>query len=105
VDQFRRSRPESSLDEDELDKPPVSSEPAADQQVSRSEEVDLLRRALDRLPRDKKELLILSRFQELKHEQIAAILACEVNTVKVRVYRAMKDLAGAFQQVMQERRI
>ena len=105
VDQFRKSRPEAPLDEEEPSRLPVSPEPTADQRASRSQEVDLLRRALDRLPAEKKELLVLSRFQELKHEQIAAILACEVNTVKVRVYRAMKDLAGAFQQVMQEKRV
>ncbi len=29
----------------------------------------------------------MSRFMELKHEEIASVLKCEVGTVKVRVYR------------------
>ena len=52
----------------------------------------LLRRALDLLPQDKREILILSRIQELKYDDIAAVLDCEVGAVKVRVYRAMRAL-------------
>jgi len=35
----------------------------------------------------------MSRFLDLKHEEIAAVLKCEVGDVKVRVYRAMRDLS------------
>jgi RNA polymerase sigma-70 factor (ECF subfamily) len=52
----------------------------------------MLQRALDMLPQDKREILILSRFQELKYDDIAAVLDCEVGAVKVRVYRAMRAL-------------
>ena len=47
---------------------------------------------MERLPEDKREILILSRFQGMKYEQIAEILGCETATVKVRVYRAMRAL-------------
>ena len=52
----------------------------------------LLQRALDLLPADKREILVLSRFQEMKYEEIAAVLDCEVGAVKVRVYRAVRAL-------------
>jgi RNA polymerase sigma factor (sigma-70 family) len=105
VDQIRKGHGETGLDEEVASRIPDTAGLPADQRASRLQEVDLLRRAFDRLPPDKRELLVLSRFQELRHEQIAAILACEVNTVKVRVHRAMKDLAGLFQQVVQENRV
>ena len=52
--------------------------------------------ALGCLSDDKREVLELSRFQEMRYEEIATVLNCEVGTVKVRVYRALKDLRRKF---------
>ena len=64
--------------------------------VSRRQDTDILRAALTSLPGDKREVLILSRFHNLRYEEIAQILKCEVGTVKVRVYRALKELREKF---------
>jgi RNA polymerase sigma-70 factor (ECF subfamily) len=45
----------------------------------------------------------MSRFMELKHEEIAHILKCEVGTVKVRVYRALRELSDRFFALSGER--
>ena len=66
---------------------------------ARHQESVLLDRALMQLPEEKRELLVLSRLQELKHEEIAGLLGCEVGTVKVRVHRALQELKQAYQQV------
>jgi RNA polymerase sigma factor (sigma-70 family) len=71
---------------------PVSPAPGPEEHALRGQSVALLRRALGRLPEDKREILVLSRFQGMKYEQIAEILGCETATVKVRVYRAMRAL-------------
>jgi RNA polymerase sigma factor (sigma-70 family) len=63
--------------------------------VSEEQESALLRRALLQLPEEKRELILLSRFQELKYEEIGKLLGCDANTVKVRVFRAMKELKEA----------
>ena len=55
------------------------------------------------LPVEKREVLVLSRFQNLKYEQIADILACDVGTVKVRVYRAIKALSQIFFELAGEK--
>jgi RNA polymerase sigma-70 factor (ECF subfamily) len=75
---------------------PASPEAGADESMVKTQDLRLLRRAMDRLPDDKRELLILARFQELKYEEIARILGCEVATVKVRVFRAVKALGQAY---------
>ena len=49
-----------------------------------------------RLPEDKRELLVLSRFQELKYDEIARLLGCEAGAVKVRVHRALQQLRQIF---------
>lgn len=82
---------------------PRSHEAAIDEKLERRQEVALLKRALDRLPADKREILVLSRFQNLKYEQIASILDCEVGTVKVRVYRAVRALTQIYGELANQR--
>jgi len=93
LDQARRVNPET----------PFASEPAAPISVSdpaqQKQEALLLQRALMQLPEDKREILILSRFQELKYEEIAGLMGCQVGTVKVRVHRALQQLREIFHQL------
>lgn len=65
-------------------------------QFGRKQETALLRRALASLPADKREVLVLSRFQGMKYEEIASVLKCETGAVKVRVYRAVRELGDRF---------
>jgi RNA polymerase sigma factor (sigma-70 family) len=67
-----------------------------DREFQKKQEAVLLRRALAAMPGEKREVLILSRFQDMKYEEIAQVLQCEVGTVKVRVYRAMRELSDRF---------
>jgi RNA polymerase sigma-70 factor (ECF subfamily) len=64
-----------------------------------SEEAELLHRALMQLPEEKREILILSRFQELKYDEIARLLGCELGTVKTRIHRAIQELRQTFRQL------
>lgn len=61
-------------------------------QVRQQEEVLLLQQALDKLDLEKKEILVLSRFQGLKYKEIAALLGCSEGAIKVRAFRAMEEL-------------
>jgi RNA polymerase sigma factor (sigma-70 family) len=71
---------------------PASTEPGPEEHASQGQNLALLRRAFEQLPAEKREVLLLSRFQEMKYEEIATVLGCEVATVKVRVYRAVRAL-------------
>ena len=95
MDHFRKRKNEKSWDEEDMEEP-VSQEPGHADKMEQDEETILLREALSRLPAEKRELLILSRYQGLKYEQIAGILSTNVATVKVRVYRAVKELGEIF---------
>jgi len=76
---------------------PVPDQPPA--ALERKQEAALLHRALLRLPDEKREVLILSRFQELSYQEIAQLLQCEVGAVKVRVFRALRDLGDMLRQL------
>ncbi|HRE65677.1 MAG TPA: RNA polymerase sigma factor [Cyclobacteriaceae bacterium] len=49
-------------------------------------------RALAKLPDDYRELLVLTRFQHLKYEEVAGFLNMTVANVKVKVHRAIGQL-------------
>jgi len=82
---------------------PASAEPDPSEILRRRQDLGLLRRALAAMPVEKREVLVLSRFQNLKYEQIADILACDAGTVKVRVYRAIKALSQIFFELAGEK--
>jgi RNA polymerase sigma-70 factor (ECF subfamily) len=64
-----------------------------------SQETELLHRALMQMPEEKREILILSRFQELKYEEISRLLGCELGTVKTRIHRAIQELRENFRRL------
>lgn len=73
-----------------------SQEKTADLRIEENEDAALLRRALAALPAEKREVLVMSRYLELKYEEIASVLNCEVGTIKVRAHRALRDLGERF---------
>lgn len=68
----------------------------AGEQAARSDEIALMRSALADLPLDQREILILHRFQQLKHDEIARLLNLSVGATKVRVHRALSALRDRF---------
>jgi RNA polymerase sigma factor (sigma-70 family) len=69
-----------------------------DLSLSQREELNLLQRALAALSFESREVLVLARFQRLKHEEIARVLDCSVSAVKMRVHRALKELRDQFME-------
>ncbi len=77
-------------------------EDAPDEQAEHDESVRLLRRALLRLPLDRREVLLLSRFEFKKYDEVARLLGCSVSAVKVRAHRAIKQLRKIYQELENE---
>jgi RNA polymerase sigma factor (sigma-70 family) len=91
ADHFRKRMAETELPVDtRAHERPVSV------QLERDEEFSVLQRALLALPEDKREILILARYEEMKYEAIAALLQIEVGAVKVRVHRALRELRAVY---------
>lgn len=91
---YARKHPQSVEFDTEMS-PAISDPDAADAE----QQTALLHRALMQLPAEKREVLLLSRFQEMKYEDIARTLECEVGTVKVRVHRALRELRDRFEKL------
>jgi RNA polymerase sigma factor (sigma-70 family) len=101
ADQLGKQKPEVAMPEEARKIRGVEIPP--DREFQKKQETLILRRALAAMPGEKREVLIMSRFQDLKYEEIAEVLKCEVGTVKVRVYRAMRDLSDRFFALSGER--
>jgi RNA polymerase sigma-70 factor (ECF subfamily) len=71
--------------------------------VERRQQTQMLEKALYKLPVEKRELLVMARYEEMKYEQIAKVLGCEVGAVKVRVHRALKDLRDIYLRLTGEK--
>jgi RNA polymerase sigma factor (sigma-70 family) len=93
VDQLRRRRPETSWE------PELSPAILPTDTAQQAQETALLQRALMSIPEEKREVLVLSRFQDLKYEEIAQLMGCEVGTIKTRVHRALQELREIFFQL------
>jgi RNA polymerase sigma-70 factor (ECF subfamily) len=74
----------------------VCESPLALDQLERAENARQLRAALMLLPFERREVLLLSRFGELRYDEIAELLGCSVGAVKLRVHRAVRQLRQVF---------
>lgn len=98
-DVLRKRRPElPTLDFAEW----RSDEPMLEEVLARKQDVEFLGEALGQLGETKREVLVLSRFHNMRYEEIARLMQCEVSTVKVRVYRALKELRERFTELRGE---
>lgn len=67
-----------------------------DHEIEKSESHALLHRALDQLPYEKKEILVLSKFKELKYKEIGEMIGCSEVAARTKAHRALHDLKTTF---------
>jgi len=72
---------------DARDRPEVAAE--------RHEAQRHVQRALERIPAEQREVLVLKEFEGLKFREIAEILGCPESTVKSRMYYGLRGLKAA----------
>lgn len=80
----------------------VDDAPHAGEHAATRDDHALLHTALGRLSPDDREVLLLSRFQELSFAEIAGILECSVGAAKVRAHRALRELRDLYLQLQKE---
>ncbi|HEX9829790.1 MAG TPA: RNA polymerase sigma factor [Bacteroidota bacterium] len=97
ADYFRKWKNETPMTERTEEQ--QSDDPLPSERVQEQEEHRLLKSAMLKLSEDKREVLVMSRFQDLKYEEIGKILDCPVGTVKARVHYALKDLRDEYMKL------
>src|SRR5436190_20684652 len=102
-DHFRKHQGEAPLPENSIDFVESRSILPA-QELEQQQHAQILERAMYKLSEEKREVLVLSRYQDMKYEQIAEVMGCEVGTVKVRVHRALNELRDIFMKLSGEKK-
>lgn len=67
--------------------------------LEKSEQKQLLERALNQLSPEKKEAIILSRFQGMKYREIAEIAGCKESAVKSRIQRGLLEMRSILESL------
>ena len=73
-----------------------SVEPFDDNEGYREDDYDRLEKAMSNLSVEQKEIIVLSRYQGMKYEEISEITNQSVGAIKVAMYRAIKQLRGIY---------
>lgn len=64
--------------------------------LDQQEQKKLIQQALSKLDMDVKEIIVMSRFHNLKYHEIAELVNCPVGTIKAKVHRGLKDLRSIY---------
>jgi RNA polymerase sigma factor (sigma-70 family) len=90
IDVARKARNER-LERQELESPATGQMPDAELRLAEMQKK--LAKCLARLPKRQAEVFVLSRIEGLKAEEVARIVGCGRETVRVHLHRATKKLA------------
>jgi RNA polymerase sigma-70 factor (ECF subfamily) len=102
ADHFRKSAAApAAVDPQNLNEHADDRPHAADDAAVHDEHA-LLHVALNRLDRNDREVLLLSRFQELSFAEIGSILECSSGAAKVRAHRALRELRDIYLALQRE---
>jgi RNA polymerase sigma-70 factor (ECF subfamily) len=63
--------------------------------------LETLRAALYALPPDRREVLVLSRYEGMSYAEIAEVCETTVGAIKVRAHRAMRELRHHFEELQE----
>lgn len=70
-----------------------------DSKLDHDDTVNQLNRAMDKLPVEKREILMLSKYKEMKFSEIGEVLGCSEGAAKVKAHRALNELRKVFLQM------
>ena len=79
-------------------KPGIGDSDRIEQDTIRVQENDRLNIAMQKLPSDLREAIVLRFYQDLSFEEIAAISDASISAVKMRVYRAQERLRALMEK-------
>ena len=93
-DEFKKQKKHQHKDIEEVYS--LNGNETIDDEIEVLENSSTLKRALNLLPADKKELLVLSKFKELKYKEVGEIVGCTEGNARIKVHRAVNELKSIF---------
>ncbi len=92
IDYYRKPAQKQAHAHDNFEDSQHSDDKTLTEALQEEQRQQLFQEALAALQPEQRELIILSRYQQLKYEEIAELLDCKLNTLKTRMRAAMSAL-------------
>ena len=74
----------------------ISADESVQTELETKQSNQLMHKALGHLSYESREILMLSRFQEMTYKEIAQVLETNENNIKIKAFRAMKQLKDIY---------
>jgi RNA polymerase sigma factor (sigma-70 family) len=71
------------------------------EKLSKRDDLNMLNEAMQQLSPDKREILVMSKIKGIRYKVIAEVMNCSEGAVKVKVFRAIKELKKVYFQIEQ----
>jgi RNA polymerase sigma-70 factor (ECF subfamily) len=74
-------------------------DPGSHLKMEKEKQLERVEQALGRLSLDKRELLVMSRYQGMKYKEIAEVYRATEGAIKVKIFRALNDLREIYREL------
>lgn len=104
VDHYRKHKQSNQHESLDMQAPEVDYEHSADlaESLMKNQRLDNFQRSLDQISAQDSEIILLSRVHQLKYDDIAALLGCNLNTLKSKMQAALNRLHLKYQELTNE---
>jgi RNA polymerase sigma-70 factor (ECF subfamily) len=99
IDYYRKKKLNTVEIEEQLFHTGVSEHNNIETKFLINEEKHIIRNVINSLPEEEKRILILSQLHELSHKELASVMDCSVNSIKGKIFRAVKKFVSKFKEM------
>ena len=64
--------------------------------LGREENLAMMEKAMQQLPPEQLEILLLTRYQKMKYAEVGELIGCSEGAVKLKVFRALQQLRSLY---------
>ena len=100
IDHFKKNKRNNETDSLEAWQEEATDDAETQLSIDKEGNLQLLEKAIDQLDYEKRELITMSKIKGIKYKEIGEVLSCSEGAVKVKVFRALRELKEVYEQIL-----
>jgi RNA polymerase sigma-70 factor (ECF subfamily) len=100
IDHFKKNKKNNETDSLEVWQEEATDDEETQLSIDQEGNLQLLEKAIDQLDYEKRELITMSKIKGIKYKEIGEVLSCSEGAVKVKVFRALRELKEVYEQIL-----
>jgi len=100
IDHFKKNKKNNETDSLEAWQEEATDDVETQLSIDKEGNLQLLEKAIDQLDYEKRELITMSKIKGIKYKEIGEVLSCSEGAVKVKVFRALRELKEVYEQIL-----